>query len=484
MKKGSITIYMSLMMAVLLSLFLTVIEGAKSRAVSLRAGCAFDLAVYSVFAEYNRELFEEFGLFFIDTSYGEQSASVERVSRHLQFYMERNLDAESPGQMVFDFTKCCIQQAEITGIRYATDERGEVFKKQAAEYMKHAYGISCVEKIKKETETAGKNQLFTTDFSAQRKGNQEKIDEAETEGIETGEVDEEGVPVKKKVDIESPAESVEVTRSKGILVLVTDAEDSLSERSTDLSVCVSENKPVTKGSGISGGQSVTAVEELLFDAYILEKCGTYRNPKEEGELQYQAEYVLAGKNNDMDNLKSVVHRLLLLRETCNCVYLLSDGAKVSEAATLATSICTAAGAPVLIEPVKYTLLFAWGYAEAIYDVKQLLAGGSVPLLKTGSTWHYSLSGMLGAEAEPVTEENIEIVRDGLSYEEYLRMFLTVENKTQKVYRMMDIAEMDVRKNSKFEGFCIENCVDCLVMEATVASKYGYYKELKRTYSYT
>lgn len=483
MKKGSVTIYMSLTLAVLLSLFLTIIEGAKNRAISLRADCAFDLAVYSVFAEYNRQLFKEYGLFFIDTSYGEADGSLNRVNRHLRYYMDKNLDKDVSGYRLFDFTKCFSESTEILAASYATDDRGKVFQRQAVEYMKHKYGLAYVEKLKKELETAQKEQLFTKDFSAQRNENHGKIEEAEREGIETDELDENGNPIRKEVDIDNPADSMNQTRAKGILLFVTEEEDVISAQSADLSGCVSYNKPGTQGVGLDGRDRVSMAEELLFDAYILEKCGTYRNPKKTGQLQYQAEYILAGKDNDTDNLKAVVHRLLLLREVSNCVYLFSDAAKVSEAAGLATSICSAAGAPVLIEPVKLTLLFAWAYAEAIYDVKQLLAGGKVPLIKTSATWHYSLSGMLMAEAEQVAEQNLELPAGALGYEEYLRLFLATEQKEKKIYRMMDVAEMDVRKNSGFRGFKMSNCVDFLVMEVTVGSKYGYYRQLKRTYSY-
>lgn len=483
MKKGSVTIYTCLMLAVLISLFLTIIEGAKNRAVSLRADCAFDLAVYSVFAEYNRQLQKEYGLFFIDTSYGEKSASAERVNRHLRYYMEKNLDKDTSGYKVFDFTGCFVEYTNIAACSYATDENGAVFHRQAVEYMKHKYGISYIEKLRRELETADKESLFTKDYSAQRNENHEKIETAEKEGIETEEVDEDGNPIRKEVDINNPADSMNQTRAKGILLFVTEKEDVISSQSADLSECVSHNKPGTKGEGLVGRDEVSLAEEMLFDAYILEKCGTYRNPKNTGQLQYQAEYILAGKDNDMDNLKAVVHRLLLFREVSNCVYLFSDAAKVSEAASLATSICSAAGAPVLIEPVKLTLLFAWAYAEAIYDVKQLLAGGKVPLIKTAASWHYSLSGMLSAETDQVSEESSQISVKGLSYEEHLRLFLAAEQKTQKIYRMMDVAEMDVRKNSGFRDFRIKNCVDLLVLEAAVGSRYGYYKELKRTYSY-
>lgn len=483
MKKGAVTIYMSMMMAVLLSLFLTVIEGARCRAIGLRADLAFDLSVYSVFAEYNRQLYKEYSLLFIDTSYGEETASPERVSRHLSYYMEQNLDEETKGLRFFDYTKCFPEQSEITGCRYATDERGKVFERQAAEYMKQKYGIAYVEKIKKELEQAQENNIFDKDYSAEREENFRKIEEAEREGIETGELDEKGKPIRKNVDIDNPAEAINQTRAKGILVFVTDKEDEISEQTVNLSDTVSCEKPETKGFGECERPEVTLADQLWFDAYVLEKCGTYCKPKKTGQLQYQTEYVLAGKECDIENLKAVVHRLLMFREVSNCMYLLSDGAKVAEAAALAASICSAAGAIVLVEPVKYTLLFAWAYAEAVYDVKKLLAGGSVPLIKTEKTWHYSLSEIGKAETDQVSEKADLSAKEGLSYEEYLRLFLATESRDKKVYRMMDIVQMDVRKNSEFQGFCLSNCVDSLVMEAVVGSKYGYYRELKRKYSY-
>lgn len=483
MKKGSVTIYMSLIMAVLLSLFLIVLEGARSRAISFRADCAFDLAVISVFGEYNRRLYKEYGLFFIDTSYGERNGSVQRTENHLRFYLEKNLDKDTSGYKLFDYTGCFAGKTKIKECAYATDENGSVFRRQAVEYIKHKYGISYVERMKKELQNAQKNELFTKDFSAQRNENHGKIEEAEKNGIETGELDEDGNPIKREVDIENPADSMNQVRSKGILLFVTEAEDAISSQSVNLSEYVSHNKPKTEGCGLKGREDISVTEELLFDAYILEKCGTYRTPKKTGLLQYQTEYILAGKNHDMENLKAVVHRLLLLREVSNCIYLFSDAAKVSEAAGLASSICTAAGVPVLIEPVKLTLLFAWAYAEAIYDVKQLLAGGNIPLIKTSATWHYSLSGMLAAEAEQVAEENLEISSGGLTYEEYLRLFLATSSKNNKTYRMMDIAEMDIRKTSRYKAFRWSNCVDLLVMEVTVGSRYGYERKLKRTYSY-
>lgn len=90
MKKGSVTVYMTWMLAVLLSLFVTVIEGARQRAISIQAETAVDLAVYSVFAEYNRALFDAYDLLFIDTSYGEKQVLL-RVPKSISVTMQMKI---------------------------------------------------------------------------------------------------------------------------------------------------------------------------------------------------------------------------------------------------------------------------------------------------------------------------------------------------------------------------------------------------------
>ena len=90
----------------------------------------------------------------------------------------------------------------------------------------------------------------------------------------------------------------------------------------------------------------------MFDSYIMEKCSCFPDEeKDAGELSYQLEYILGGKNSDIENLKYVVHRLLLIREVSNVTYLFSDGTKMAEAAAMAFAVATAAGVPVLIEPI-------------------------------------------------------------------------------------------------------------------------------------
>ena len=497
-QEGAITIYMSLTLAVLLSLFLTLIEGARSRAVELVAGCAVDLAVYSVFAEYHRELFREYDLLFVDTSYGTSNTSTGLLQKRLKDYIEENLsDDKKAVWPVRDLTQTYLDDLSIEECSYATDEKGMLFFRQAVEFMKQQYGVGYLEDLQKELKKAEEDDLFTRDLESEREANEGQLAQIRREGVDTGEVDENGEKIYQEAEFENPADSVNAIRSFGILSLVTQT-DQLSLQAVNPDTLLSKQGITKEGDGLCGRKKPPATGKLWFDLYIRDHCGTFLHPKQEGVLQYQLEYILYQKNADVENLKCAVNRLLLLRETANVVYLFSDASKVGEAEALAASIAAAAGLPVLIEPLKLSLLFAWAYAESLWDVKQLLAGNTVPLMKTMESWHYSLEGMLSVDAGSVqesgasgevtsektpAEKQAALARGELGYEEYLLMFLALQPKQTQLSRMMDIVQMDVRKNTGDFGFCLSDCMEYLTIEASVRGRRSGERVVRRNFSY-
>ena len=48
---------------------------------------------------------------------------------------------------------------------------------------------------------------------------------------------------------------------------------------------------------------------------------------------------------------------------------------------------------------------------------------------------------------------------GLSYKDYLRIFLALSNKEDKLLRSLDMVEMDIRQTKGNENFRIDQCVD-------------------------
>lgn len=469
--EGSISIYLALTFTIMLSLILLIVEGARENAIRMKVECAMDLSLSSIFAEYNRPLLEQYDLFFIDTSYGLEKASIHRVEEHLETYLENNFEMGKEVGILKNLLEIYTEEANITEYSLASDQTGLLIKRQAVSHMKDLYGVSYVETLKRQLDTVEEEGLFTRNITEERLSNQSAIDSVEIPPRQIGEDQWE------EVELNNPADAVNAAR--GILSMVIDGNTELSLAGVNLSNYISARN-CNQGAGLAGRSDIGITDELIFNEYLLKKCGSYTNPKEEGALAYQLEYILEGKSSDIDNLKAVAGRLLLIRETANVGYLFSDSAKMAEAEALALAVTSAVGVPELSGLVKISLIFAWAYAESVYDVRSLLQGGKIPLLKNKDTWHYSLSGMLDFASDTQVEEK---GGTGLSYIDYLRIFLTLKDEGEKTYRAMDIIEMDVRKCPGNGYFRLDTCVDYVKATVYTGSKFGFSHEITRSYYY-
>ncbi len=470
-QKASITVYLALTFVIMLSFLLTLVEGARENAIRMKLECAMELSLYSVFAEYNREMLKQYDLFFIDSSYGQGQGSIENVEAHLKGYLEDNFQTQTSAGLVKNLLSMYTEEVEIGDYALATDEKGKVLKRQAVAYMKDYYGISYLSQIEEQLNTMKDNELLSRDVTRERQANQSAIDSVEIPPRKVREDEWE------EVKLDNPADAVNAGR--GILSFVIPGDQEISTAAVNPENYVS-HREVKKGSGIGKRDDLGVGDELIFNEYLMQKYGNYTEQKENSLLSYQLEYVIAGQSNDIENLKKIVNRLLLLRETANVVYLFSDSAKMAEAEALALSVTSAIAMPELAELVKISLLFAWAYAESVYDVKSLLKGGKIPILKTEETWHFSLSGMMDyASDQTVSDQNAE----GISYREYLRLFLAVMDTEEKTGRAMDIMEMDIRPTSGNSQFRIDCCLDYLNADVFAASAFGYSHEIQREYYY-
>ena len=127
---GYLTVYMTLTLAVLLSLCLTMIEGAARSAMRMQAEVITDTAMRSVLAEYNRELMRQYNIFAVDSSYGTAESGIGHASVHFRDYMEKNYDPEiaMPWLDYRDFIGAYPESAQIDAVSYLTDGSGAVFR--------------------------------------------------------------------------------------------------------------------------------------------------------------------------------------------------------------------------------------------------------------------------------------------------------------------------------------------------------------------
>lgn len=475
MKKGTITIYLAFIFTIILSLLLMIITAARDSAIRFKAECSMDAAIYSVFAEYNRELLERYDLLFIDSSYGGGQGKIANTEAHLLSYMNKNFDILGSSNIgsVKDLLQLNATGSFLLEYRLASDQGGKVLERQACDYIKQKYGTNSVALIKDLCQTAKDSGYFTEDVEAKASANQAEINSIELPKKQISDEQWEEIP------LENPADGVNGTKSIGVLGMVLDPDKELSGTHINASNYIS-NRNCNVGIGLKANEQ-SQINTLLFDKYIMEKSNCYTSKENDGLLKYQTEYIIAGNDNDPDNLKAVIEKLLFVREAANLQYLISDGAKMAEAEALAASLAAVSAQPLLLEPVKWSIVLAWTYAESMYDVSHLLAGGKIPLLKDAITWHYSLSAMLHFQSELTSE--VSDTEQGLKYEDYLSIFLVMTSQDAKCKRMMDIIEMDVRQSEGNRQFRLDSCVDYLMACVTVESRFGYGCEITRDYKY-
>ena len=116
--------------------------------------------------------------------------------------------------------------------------------------------------------------------------------------------------------------------------------------------------------------------------------------------------------------------------------------------------------PFLHKAVKIAVVGAWAFLESVQDVRALLAGGKIALLKDRSEWTTELSGI--GDAISGTRRAKECV-NGWTYEEYLTQMLTGMDSRTLAYRMMDLMEWNLRRQ--------EDCSDCRMDHMITAYSY-------------
>lgn len=465
--KAYLTIYLTLSLTVLLSVVMVLLTGIKKNTARMEEELALNTAGWSALAEYHRELFRQYDLFFIDSSYGGSYPGIEAIGEHIKNYANKNL--QNTKLIDGSLTRIGMQEAEI-----ATDFGGQVLKQQIIEYEENYFGIEALENLLSEYGAMGEKQINEDELIRRRVENETRLanepppvkkvtkerynqDTKETETYE----EEEEVP------IENPAAHINDLRNKGILNLVVKDASGISKKAVSLGEYLSYRNDILQGTGLlqkkmeKNNLFTEMKQKALLDAYISQKFGYYGHEKENAGLDYQMEYLLAGKSSDVENLKSVVNKLLLFREVANALYLYGDASKRAEISAMATSVAAVMIAPYLRPLLETSILFAWAYIESVQDVKLLLDGGKVPVMKTASDWKTGLSSILNFTGEAVSKAGTR----GLDYRQYLSMFLFMKKENELLFSMMDVMEMDIRKTDYNENFRMDGCVSGFLIAA-------------------
>lgn len=456
-EKAYLTVYLSLVFGIILSLLLALIEGAAIGAVRAQAELAADLGLDSVFAEYNREILNQYELFFIDSSYGSKNGGIGTVEAHLSDYLSKNTDADKEVGVFGGTTYLRLTNPylEIREVSYAGDNCGEVWKAQAVAYMKAVYGKDIINTVKEHVETVQKNEMDTRDAAAELREQKKQFEKALAEK----EITEYDAKTSEGTSYGAVSKLVGSLIGGGLLKLVIPSSEKMSKVNVNTNDYYSGRiraGKVNSGIGLHEGASAAdgLIDELIYGEYLMKMCGNYRDKKENSLLSYQIEYILYGFSSDASNLSACLATLFAVRSVGNFISIYSNSNMKNQAENVAKLLCTLIASPELAPLLTNILLGMWALAESTADVKNLLDGGKVPLIKKENQWSLSLLGILAGDFEGRGKGD-----EGLSYQAYLRVLLGLMDKQKKAVRSLDIVEMDIRQTEGNEYFRIDECID-------------------------
>lgn len=492
------TIFLTLTMGIMISLVATCMMSVRMAAARTQCLNSIDIGLYSLFGQYDKNILKDYDLFMIDGSAGAGGAlRLDTIYDHMKKYAYPVLFQNSQSLLPVS--------GGFAGYQLATDQNGEVFYQMVGDYMKETLGAQGISLLidrltnlgnrSDEAEITGSisqsgdslnNYESEMSGAAERSAQEEqrRQEASQNQGQDTGDIfisgDDTIYIEEPKPEVVNPITTIKRIMQMGILELVVPYGSRLSDRLIDTSGLIS-HRSLQQGMGMTPlTVNSSQTYKVLFQEYLTQKLGSYTSPAQNG-LAYQLEYVIYGKNTDIDNLREVAEKLLLIREGINFMYLVTDSVKMAEVEALSLAIASSFLIPPASGIIAGALILCWSFAESVLDVRELFAGGRVPLTKDMLNWQLSL-------------ENLHLLLDrmdydrrsdqnGLSYDDYLQILLFAEGKTHLLNRGMDMIEASMREKEGIGNLRLDSYITAveayMVVRAnglktlTVSRRYDY-----------
>ena len=451
--RGEVTAYLSLVFILLIAFVSGIMESASIQLAKNYRRTDMNRAVECVFAEYQKELFEEYDIFALDGSYETGQYAEQNVTDRFNYYCE--------GRM----------EHEVERIQFLTDYGCSAFLEQVSAYMEHKFGLEVVKDMLDMTSVWGQQEERAEDYAEEEDSWQEHMDQLLNEN--ESELPEENNPIAHVGQMKkSPLLTLVLPRNQAVSEKRTEGGEMLAARNRNQGYGRFSDVAAEKGS----------VSALLFGEYLLHHFSKFTDTERTGVLDYELEYILAGKDSDKENLESVVRKLLFLRFVPNYTYIQTDSAMKAEAETAAMALCTLLAVPAITEAAAQGILLAWAYGESIMDLRSLLKGSRVPLVKSKESWQLQLSKLLTLG----TDEDLSEGRDdenGLSYSEYLRMLFFLSKKETAALRTLGIIEQNMRKVHGQTYFHADFCISRMEIQSVCSLRRGIRYQFRTYYGY-
>lgn len=487
----------------MLSLVTAFIENVRVVTSEAYVSMAANSAVEMIFGNYNKELYEEYGLF----AYGGydgigisdfESELAEMINKNLAYKPDKGFKSYSDLYRLKDIS------CELANF-YMLDE-DEVLLKQISDYIATStvnnIKESFIKKPKNSKNSSSKELLSEAEKYENGEYDTKSEDGESSAGDDNKNTDED---LKKDAAGGNPMKVLKNLLGNGLLSLVCDVskvsesktgageyENGTKSSSDDSSSAATFLKSLTEGEESKELEQSKLLEEAekkgsadklkyiyyadnVFSSYIDDKYNT---------VHYGMEYLIGGQETDKQNLAYVVRRLLIIRTLINMVYVSTNSVFQSKSLATATIIVGFTGLPLVIAGVQWLILTILAFEEACIDVAALLDGKEVPMIKSPTTFKMKYEEICAisysffkSKGQSYKKAGKSIISTDISYKQYLMLLELCVSKEKIKNRIIDIIQYDLRERFN-QTFVFSDCIcaaECMV-SYNIPYSYSYIKK--------
>ena len=460
MNTAGVTVSVCLLLTVLLALWQTAVYSVSAASARVVLKSALEQSLYSLFAGYDRELYSRFGILFPDGGFGKPELSpgawTAFAEKHASYIIDPGYGKSIPeiipaGCLLTDYTLCTdggceALRSQIRELEKLREQSGDSaamnqIRREAAR-MEAFFQNSGSEMIRWDPAEA---RFLAEQAARTQAASADPDDHAE----EPGAADEQSAgadSAKDQHDNTAGTErSIRLLRT-GAPELFGDTARRLSRDSASL-LSLPSSRILQEGMGVVSLSPPSADENRYFMNYVYDRFPCFTDGTD-SRLSLQAEYALEGEENDAGNFIAAAEELLHLRWKLDYYAICTDN-------ELYSMVPEGGGNGRL-------LLYGWSYSEAVSDVRILLAGGSVPLIKGSGDFLFS------PESLPEDPEDFPHpssgTGSGMDYREHLFLTAVCRDTSPGMLRIADLIEYNMRYEAGRGNFRIDNCLASCGME--------------------
>ena len=451
--KASLTVFVALILTAVMTLLFTMSECIRLYELNDFGQQFTDMAVESAFSEYNPYLWSNYKILALDLGYGTDAIGPSIFQQKLLDYAKYNADIEEGS----NFARLNPAGATTNHYSVLTDGAGEAVVMLGVKAAKDDLAAQIIDGIQGQCDAM--NGIEKVPVESQAESGAKALEDAKSESVaKKANADNDDDPNTSSADYpeieeveDNPLDAFKVMKealSKGFLSTVIDV-NGVSDKEWDGKALPSK-RSLNKGtSELSNGSEIA--DKALFIDYVLANYSRYDLDKKHDGMRYEVEHLIAGKESDSQNLAAVVGELLLIREAANYSTICNSRVLLSQAQGVAATLSSFN--PPMEPVVEAAIIAAWAYIESVLDVRLLLSGGTVPIIKTGDQWTSDvlhLSSFLNVNAKA------KQCQGGISYEKYLIGFLALKSNKTLGMRACDVMETALNSTEDYKNIKADN----------------------------